>query len=115
MADIANINVTMFHVTFDHNLQGIVEAGGLVPGGSQQGMSELSGKDGFATDSIDKVFVTMRWFTVVRYINHAMVRAEQEGRNDLVPVVLKIEVPLNEFQEHYRGHMFPDETDQVPE
>ncbi len=53
MAD--NITVTMFHVTFEHNLADIVNSGGLVPGGSKQGMSELSGRDGFATDSVDKV------------------------------------------------------------
>ncbi len=58
--------------------------------------------------------MTTRWFTVVRYINHATMRAEADGLS-YIPVVLRIDVPLTEFQECYRDHMFPDETDQVPE
>ncbi len=39
MAD--EITVTFFHLTFDENLKGIKESGGLIPGGNQHGMSAL--------------------------------------------------------------------------
>ena len=107
-----DIFVRLFHVTFKANLEGIIEEGGLIPGGNQDGLSKTIGSkksdsdspNPFVEDSKDKIFVSTQWAGTVRYIDHLSVRDEL----DKLPVILKISIPLDDFKDF---DMFKDETD----
>ena len=96
--------VRLFHVTFEANLEGIIEEGGLIPGGNQNGLSNAIGSDFFIEDSEDKIFVSAQWAGTVRYIDHLRARDEL----DKLPVILRISIPLDDFKDF---DMFKDETD----
>ena len=88
--------VSLFHITFEANLEGIIEKEGLVPGGNQNGLSNTIGKDFFIEDySSDKIFMSVEWAGMVPYIEHL----KSKGEEDQKPVILLITIPFDEIED----------------
>lgn len=108
----AAAEITLFHVTNDGNIQNIIDAGALTPGGNGAGISarddNADRRRKFLEDSKDKVFVSAHWAGTVRYMDY-LNRKGYEASGDAV--VLKISIPLDIFKELFRGQMMKDETD----
>ena len=85
----------MFHVTFEANLQGIIEEEGLIPGGNQNGFANSIGTDFFIEHAEDKIYITAEWAGMVPYIQHLKAKGEEYK----IPVLLRIKISLDEFEE----------------
>ena len=97
-------DVILFHVTFDCNLEGIIDKEGLVPGGNQNGLGKAFDlSESIAEDSKDKIFFTMEFLSIIPYIDK-MKASEQEEN----PVILRIKIPQDEFKEF---GIFRDESE----
>ena len=93
--------LTFYHVTFQGNLKGIKNTGGLITSGDHNNivLQDMIGNQGYLEDLEGRIFATTDWITVVRYINDVKEKAENVGNEGILKylVVLKITIPLMDF------------------
>ena len=96
------MTVVLFHVTFEANLQNIIE-NGLQPAGFHegQGFSASIGDEAITEASQGKIYVVSKWEEMKPYIDHLNAKGEikYNGPNTRIPVILRISIPLEEFEE----------------
>lgn len=106
MANILDgMEVTLYTVTLEKNIPGIIEAGGLSPEfGGSGGLAEAANNDDWIQNSKGKVFVSTHWAGVCNNVDYYMRKYEEN--EEMKPVVLRISIPLkiNEDQDRYEGN-----------
>ena len=123
MAD--GMEVTLYSVTLEKNIQGIIDAGGLSPEfGGSGGLAKVLDNDAMIERSMGKVFVSTHWAGVCNNVAYYISQHEKSDDTDddeendtddddekidefdLKPVILRISIPLtmNEDQDQDEGN-----------